>query len=78
MTAGQAEVKSDWVIGDTFGLEIPAHRIALAEGGADFLTRAFRASGVLNSGNAVKTIHHLQEIEGMVSQLRCLVLFSES
>ncbi len=56
--------KVDRVCGDTFGLAFPAHREALQQGGAEFLTHAFHASGALAKDNSVRAITHLQEIEG--------------
>ncbi len=54
----------DWVRGDSLGLDIPAHSDALAAGGCDFLTRAFRASGIIDSNNAVTAITECREVEG--------------
>lgn len=45
-----------WVAGDNFGLPIPADPEALLAGGADFLTKAFRAAGTLEAGNSVTAI----------------------
>jgi hypothetical protein len=53
-----------WVTGDHFGLPIPADPAALHSGGAAFLTQAFRISGALESGNAVKAIRHFEEVPG--------------
>lgn len=57
-------MKIDWIRGDRLGLEIPAHAAALAQGGADFLTRAFRCSGILGADNAVTAITECREITG--------------
>lgn len=46
----------EFVRGATSGLLIPAHADALCAAGADFLTRAFRAYGVLAADNAVTAI----------------------
>ncbi len=51
----------DWAQGDIFGLEFPAHPEALASGGPEFLTRAFRATGVLDEGNSVTQITAIEE-----------------
>ena len=51
----------DWARGDMFGLDFPAHPEALKSGGPEFLTRAFRASGVLGEGNRVAQITGLDE-----------------
>jgi len=54
-----AQATSDhqrWVTGEIFGLEIPADAEALLSGGADFLTRALRASGTLAADNGVTRI----------------------
>ena len=45
-----------WVVGDNFGLSIPADPEALLEGGTEFLTYAFRASGQLAENNRVVSI----------------------
>lgn len=49
-----------WVAGDHFGLAIPADPETLRAGGTAFLTRAFRASGVLIDGNEVARISGYQ------------------
>lgn len=46
----------DWVLGDIFGLDFPAHSEALKSGGPEFLTRAFRTSGALGEDNSVTRI----------------------
>ncbi|WP_395336221.1 hypothetical protein WBP06_19175 [Novosphingobium sp. BL-8H] len=51
----------NWVQGDTFGIASPAHPGALKAGGPEFLTRAFRASGVLEEDNSVTQITGLEE-----------------
>jgi hypothetical protein len=53
-----------WVTGNDTGLPIPAHMQALREGGAEFLTTAFRASGVLGADNAVARITCFEECPG--------------
>jgi len=40
-------VDKRWVVGEIFGLEIPADARTLVSGGTDFLTKAFHASGAL-------------------------------
>lgn len=52
------------VIGDQFGLAIPAGPAALRSGGARFLTEAFRASGVLAADNAVTSVTGFREVGG--------------
>lgn len=52
---------TDWARGDLFGLDFPAHPDALKAGGAEFLTRAFRATGALGSTNRVACITGLDE-----------------
>ena len=52
---------TDWARGDIFGLDFPAHPEALKSGGAEFLTRAFRASGALSADNSVTQITGLDE-----------------
>lgn len=54
----------DWIRGDNQPLDFPAHSAALINGGADFLTRAFRASGILTSHNRVSEIIDAQETFG--------------
>jgi hypothetical protein len=46
----------DFVAGDETGLSIPTHPDSLREGGAAFLTRAFRAFGSLPADNSVTRI----------------------
>jgi hypothetical protein len=52
------------VTGEQFGLAIPADPNGLRDGGARFLTDAFRASGVLADGNAVTGITEFREVGG--------------
>jgi hypothetical protein len=58
------DLKSDWVRGDIFGIDIPAHGAALRAGGEAFLTRAFRRSGALGADNSVEGIVHFEEWQG--------------
>ncbi len=51
----------DWARGDLLGLDLPAHPEALRSGGAEFLTRAFGASGALAHDNRVSEITRLDE-----------------
>lgn len=51
------------MIGDHYGLPIPADPAALLSGGVSFLTNAFRASGVLRE-NSVARISDFREISG--------------
>ena len=55
------QAKSEWVRGDIFGIEFPAHAAALRAGGEAFLTRAFRSSGALAVDNSVQSILHFEE-----------------
>jgi hypothetical protein len=55
---------TDWVRGDSLGLDIPAHGAALRAGGAAFLTRAFRAAGAIRPDNRVTAITAFREIAG--------------
>lgn len=55
---------SDWAQGDALGIPIPAHAGALREGGADFLTRAFRAAGSLGGHARVAEMRNVRECEG--------------
>ncbi|OBJ65267.1 hypothetical protein A5626_13230 [Mycobacterium marseillense] len=56
-------MSSHWVVGDQHGLPIPADPATLLSGGASFLTKAFRASGVLGD-NSVARISDYREISG--------------
>jgi hypothetical protein len=53
-----------WVIGDYFGLPIPADPAALHAGGAAFLTEAFRISGALDASTTVTRITQFDEVPG--------------
>lgn len=53
-----------WVVGDQFGLPIPADPVTLRDGGAAFLTDAFRAFGVLGDADAVSRIVGFEEFPG--------------
>ena len=54
----------DWIAGDTFGLAFPAHAEALRQGGARFLTDAFRAAGSLDADNAVTDVTSIAPCAG--------------
>jgi hypothetical protein len=56
--------KIDWINGDLFNLEMPAHSQALLAGGADYLTTIFHRSGSLSKDNRVATIDGYSEIYG--------------
>ncbi len=51
----------DWIEGDIRGLAMPGHPEALRQGGAEFLTRAFRHTGVLPADNAVARIARFED-----------------
>ncbi|MBY0288972.1 MAG: hypothetical protein K2X52_17825 [Mycobacteriaceae bacterium] len=53
-----------WVRGDYLGIDIPAHIDALRDGGAPFLTEAFRATGVLGADGIVAAVTELREFRG--------------
>ncbi|MGO4442043.1 hypothetical protein AB4Z42_01665 [Mycobacterium sp. 2YAF39] len=53
-----------WVRGDYFALDMPADADALRNGGAQFLSAAFRATGALPSGSAVTAVTELTEFRG--------------
>lgn len=53
-----------WVTGEIFGLPIPADAEALLANGAEFLTRAFRASGALADDNCVSRIVAAEAFHG--------------
>jgi hypothetical protein len=56
--------KIDHFTGDATGLGVPAHAEALRHGGAEFLTRAFRAFGSLGQDNAVARIVAIDHCPG--------------
>jgi hypothetical protein len=60
--AGSADKRR--VIGDIFGLEIPADAETLLADGTDFLTRAFHISGALAADNRVDRIVKAEEFVG--------------
>ena len=63
--SGQAApVDERWVVGENFGLEVPADAQTLIRGGTGFLTRAFRASGALADNNKVSRIVKAEEFFG--------------
>ncbi len=51
----------DWARGDLLGLAFPAHPQALQAAGPEFLTRAFRAGGVLGDDNRVTQVTGFDE-----------------
>jgi hypothetical protein len=53
-----------WVQGDHLGIEFPAHVDALRDGGAHFLTEAFRATGALPADGTVHAVTELAEFRG--------------
>jgi hypothetical protein len=59
-----ASADKRWVSGEIFGQEIPADAEALVSGGADFVTKAFHASGALSANNRVSRIVETQEFLG--------------
>ena len=50
-----------WVTGDNFAIAIPADPESLLGGGAEFLTRAFRAANALSAHNSVVAIADSEE-----------------
>lgn len=54
----------DWIRGDHTKLDFPAHSAALLASGGDFLTRAFRASGILDEDNRVTAVTSFKETLG--------------
>jgi hypothetical protein len=56
--------RDDWVRGDLLGLDLPAHSRALLHGGPAFLTRAFRAAGILAADNRVLRVTESRELAG--------------
>ncbi len=55
---------TDWVRGDQYRIDFPAHAQALRDGGTSFLTTAFRTSGVLAGDNSVTAIDRCAEVGG--------------
>lgn len=55
---------AQWVRGDTLGILLPACGEALREGGAEYLTEAFRASGALAADNRVTRITEFEDCPG--------------
>ena len=53
-----------WVQGDSLGILVPACGEALREGGAEYLTEAFRASGALALDNQVTRITQFEDCPG--------------
>jgi hypothetical protein len=53
-----------WVVGDVLGQRFPTHPEALREGGAAFLTEAFRVAGVLGADNRVTRITRFEDCPG--------------
>lgn len=54
----------DWARGDYLGLEIPSRPEALRRAGTAFLSRAFRAAGVLDENNGVARITRFEICPG--------------
>jgi len=54
----------EWVTGDQLGLPIPTDSNDLRDGGPDFMTRAFRATGALAPDNRVTRIVQFAECPG--------------
>jgi hypothetical protein len=57
-------VSDRWFTGDRSGLPFPADPAALRDGDIAFLTKAFHASGALDTGNAVVWIDRCEEVPG--------------
>lgn len=55
---------NDRIIGDRFGVPIPAHPAALRAVGAGSLTEAFRVSRALTAANAVTRVTQIREVPG--------------
>lgn len=55
---------AQWVQGDSLGILVPACSEALREGGVEYLTKAFRASGALPADNQVARIAQFEECPG--------------
>jgi hypothetical protein len=57
-------VTGAWAVGDHLGIAFPAHVAALRDGGAAFLTEAFRAAGALDADNRITRIVGCDEVPG--------------
>jgi len=65
MSSGSAAAdEARWVQGDHAGLRMPADPQSLREGGIEFLTAAFRASGFLAEDNRIVRIAQFEECPG--------------
>ncbi|MEV3902174.1 hypothetical protein AB0K11_07585 [Mycobacterium sp. NPDC050551] len=53
-----------WPTGDHLGIAFPAHIAALRDGGAAFLTEAFRAAGALDADNRIVRVVGCDEVPG--------------
>jgi len=56
--------ENEWVIGDHFGLPVPADRASLEAGGTAWLNRALQACGSLETGELVEQLLDLRAFEG--------------
>ena len=67
-----------WVTGDNFGIPIPADPEALLAGGAEFLTRAFRAASAMDADNSVVAIVDSEEFfdGGSGKKLKLTVVYA--
>ncbi len=59
-----AAIDKRWVVGEIFGIEIPADAETLLTDGGDFLTRVFHTSGALAANNRVSRIVEAKEFLG--------------
>lgn len=57
-------IDDGWERGDLLGHDFPVHLDALRTGGPEFLTRALRAAGSIESANRVEAITHLEPWSG--------------
>jgi hypothetical protein len=69
----ESAIDECWVIGDHFGLPIPADPAALHAGGATSLSQAFQSSGALTADNTVTGISQFDEIPGGSSGRKLLL-----
>ena len=69
-----------WVTGDNFGIPIPADPEALLAGGAEFLTRAFRAASAMDADNSVVAIVDSEEFVdgGSGKKLKLTVVYERT
>ena len=56
--------KVDWIKGDRYGLDIPAHAAALLDAGPEYLTTLFQKAGSLAKDNHISSINGSTVVNG--------------